>query len=180
MDDVVWLPTPLAASRVRVRRPRPGDEPALARLYADPDVRRFIGGPLDASEAQRRATQLVTDNDWGTFVIAGLADGATIGSGDIRRKRGPWELSFQLATAYWGQGLGSEAISALVTWFFAATSEERLIAVAQAENHRSSRLLERNGARLTGTFGQYGVLQQRYEFHRHDRTGPSESPRAAE
>lgn len=172
MESVEWLPTPLTAARVSVRRPQPGDETMLAQLYTNLDVRRFVGGPLDLSDAQRRALQAVTDEEWGTFVIATIA-GATIGSGDIRRKRGPWELSYQLDPAYWGQGLASEAVTTLVRWFFDATPADLLIAVTQEDNQRSSRLLERCGALLTETFEQYGAPQRRYEFHRLSPVAPA-------
>ena len=51
-----------------------------------------------------------------------------------------------------------------VDWFFANTDEDILIAVTQDSNHRSTRLLERNGATLTTRFEEYGALQRRYEF----------------
>ncbi|WP_170323808.1 GNAT family N-acetyltransferase [Cryptosporangium phraense] len=166
MDDVEWLPAPLTASRVRVRRPQHGDEAALVALFTDEDVRQFVGGPLGTDDAQRRAARIVADGSWGDFVVEILAERAVIGSGDLRRKRGPWEISYQFDRAYWGLGLASEMLTALVSWFFAATDENLLIAVTQDANRRSAQLLERAGGRSSGTFQQYGAVQRRYEFRR--------------
>jgi ribosomal-protein-alanine N-acetyltransferase len=166
VEHVEWLPAPLTAARVTVRRPRRGDETALVRLYTNAEVRQFIGGPLATEEAEQRAAQIVAEDAWGDFVIAAQPEDRAIGSGDIRRKRGPHELSFQLEATSWGQGLASEAVNALVTWFFTATRADILIAVTQDANQRSYRLLEQNGAQLAATFEQYGALQRRYEFRR--------------
>ncbi|MFG1928898.1 GNAT family N-acetyltransferase [Cryptosporangium sp. NPDC048952] len=166
MDDVEWLPTPLTASRVRVRRPVHGDEAALVALFTDEEVRQFVGGPLGEDDARRRAAQLVADSAWGDLVVEARTDRAVIGSGDLRRKRGPWEISYQFDRAHWGLGLASETLEFLVAWFFAATNEDLLIAVTQDGNQRSARVLERGGALLTDTFQQYGAVQRRYEFRR--------------
>jgi len=161
---IAWLPAPLESGRVAVRQPAPGDEAALVRLLTDGEVRQFLGGALDLGTARARAVRIVSELAWGQFVITERATDVVVGSGDISRKRGPWEISYQLRPASWGTGLASEAINALVDWFFANTDEDILIAVTQDANHRSTRLLERNCATLTKRFEEYGVLQRQYEF----------------
>lgn len=80
------------------------------------------------------------------------------------RKRGPWEVSYSLRRDCWGKGLMTEALRAAVAWFFAATAGEPVIAVTQAANERSRRLLERVGAHLDSEFEQYDTLQLQYAF----------------
>jgi ribosomal-protein-alanine N-acetyltransferase len=166
LQVAAWLPAPLESSRVAIRRPGPGDEAAIVHLLTDGEVRHFLGGALDLRTARARAVRIVSELAWGQFVIADLATDVVVGSGDISRKRGPWEISYQLRPASWGTGLASEAINALVDWFFANTDEDILIAVTQDANDRSTRLLERNGATLTKRFEEYGALQRQYEFRR--------------
>ncbi|MFG1929008.1 GNAT family N-acetyltransferase [Cryptosporangium sp. NPDC048952] len=166
MDEVEWLPAPLTAPRVCVRRPAHGDEAALVALFTDAEVRQFLGGPLDLDDAQRRAARIVADRAWGDFVVEARADRAVIGSRDLRRKRGPWEISYQFDRAHWGLGLASETLAVLVAWFFAATDEDLLIAVTQDANRRSARLLERAGALAAGSFRQYDAVQRQYEIRR--------------
>ncbi|GAA0918085.1 hypothetical protein Vau01_105640 [Virgisporangium aurantiacum] len=98
-----------------------------------------------------------------------------IGSGDLARKRGPWEVSYQLRHAYWGQGLGSEAVSLICVWFFAYTSEDLLVAVTQTANVRSQRLLKRVGAVQVEPVEEYGLRQECFEFHRSVAAAPDRS-----
>ncbi len=161
-----WLPKPLSTERVLVRPPMPGDESALVTLLADSDVRRFVGGALDPETAVSRVTAQVAEPAWGAFVIVYRPSGMVIGSGDIARKRGPWEVSYQLSRGCWGQGLAREALDLVTSWYFANMGEPRLIAVTQEANVRSCQLLERAGAVLTATFEQYGLPQRQYEFLR--------------
>ncbi|MFY1670353.1 GNAT family N-acetyltransferase [Plantactinospora sp. WMMB334] len=169
-----WLPEPLDAGRVILRRPAPEDLAGLIGLYLDDEVRRHLGGALDRPTARARAGRTVSEPAWGGFVIVDRGTRELVGSGDLSRKRGPWELSYQLRRASWGQGLASEMISSLVDWFFTWMDDDVLIAVTQDANDRSTRLLERNGARLRHRFEQYGALQRWYEFHRDGRHVPGD------
>ncbi|GAB3976773.1 GNAT family N-acetyltransferase [Plantactinospora veratri] len=166
---VVWLPTPLDAGPVLLRRPAAEDLAGLTGLYTDGEVRRFLGGALDPATAASRAARLLAERAWGRFVIIDRSTGELAGSGDLARKRGPWEISYQLRPAFWGRGLASATINALVGWFFSQMEEEILIAVTQDANERSTRLLERNGATLQHRFVEYGALQRQYEFRRTSR-----------
>lgn len=135
-------------------------------MATDAQVRAYVGGPVHRSVAVAKAARRVTDPVWGQFMIADLATGVVIGSGDLTRKRGPWEVSYQLRRAYWGVGLGSEAVTLIRAWFFAHTDEDLLIAVTQPANTRSRRLLTHVGAEHVGSFEAYGQMQERYEFRR--------------
>jgi ribosomal-protein-alanine N-acetyltransferase len=135
-------------------------------MATDARVRAYVGGPVDRSVAVANAAETVTNPAWGQFVITDLSTGVVIGSGDLARKRGPWEVSYQLRHAYWGQGLGSEAVTLICAWFFEHTDDDLLIAVTQQANVRSRRLLTRIGAVHAGSFEAYGRMQERFEFSR--------------
>jgi ribosomal-protein-alanine N-acetyltransferase len=172
---IAWLPVPLETDRVLVRRPAAGDEPGLVALTIDAEVRRFVGGAQSPDTARAKAAAKVMDSAWGQFVIVEVSSGGVIGSGDISRKRGPWEISYQLQAASWGYGLAAEAVGLVVGWFFDNTDEGTLVAVTQEANERSSRLLERVGATFTTAFEQYGLPQRQYEF-RSRRRHPAVPP----
>jgi ribosomal-protein-alanine N-acetyltransferase len=157
---------PLSGERVLLRAPQAGDEAALVEMATDARVRAYVGGPVHRSIAIANATEKVNNPAWGQFVITDLTTGVVIGSGDLARKRGPWEVSYQLRHAYWGNGLGSEAVTLICAWFFAHTDDDLLIAVTQQANVRSRRLLTRVGAVAAGSFEAYGRIQERYEFRR--------------
>ncbi len=61
------------------------------------------------------------------------------------------EAGYGLARAYWGQGLGSEALRAILRFGFDQLDLNRIYARTIADNHESVRLLERLGFRREGT-----------------------------
>ncbi len=61
------------------------------------------------------------------------------------------EAGYGLARAYWGQGIGSEALRAIVRFGFDQMNLNRIYARTIADNHESVRLLERIGFQLEGT-----------------------------
>jgi ribosomal-protein-alanine N-acetyltransferase len=162
----MWLDRPLVGQHVVVRSPAAGDELALVELATDERVRRYVGGAVDPVTAVAKAASKISNPAWGQFVIARRDGSGLVGSGDLARKRGPWEVSYQLRYRCWGQGLATEAVALVRDWFFAATDNDVLIATTQAVNVRSRRLLERLGGAHVGAFEQYGLAQERYEFYR--------------
>jgi ribosomal-protein-alanine N-acetyltransferase len=173
---VTWPPFEvLTGPRVLVRAPAVGDEPALIEMATDPHVRRYLGGPQTPATAETNATAKINDARWGQFVIVEHATAAIAGSGSLARKRGPWEISYQLRHAFWGRGLAREAVDLVRAWFFTAFDDDLLIATTQQANLASQRLLDRLGATRAGSFEQYGLIQLRFEFHRPDsRSQPGE------
>jgi RimJ/RimL family protein N-acetyltransferase len=57
-------------------------------------------------------------------------------------------IAYELASAYWGQGLASRAVTAMIEELAARYGVRELNAIAVARNHRSRRLLERLGFAL--------------------------------
>lgn len=86
------------------------------------------------------------------------------------------EAGYGLACAYWGQGIGSEALWAIVRFGFEQMNLNRIYARTIADNHESVRLLERLGFQREGTFrkhsweddgtfhdsAMYGFLREEY------------------
>lgn len=62
------------------------------------------------------------------------------------------EVGYGIAHARWGQGIGSEAIGAIVRFGFEQLNLNRIYARGIAYNHESVRLLERFGFQREGTF----------------------------
>jgi RimJ/RimL family protein N-acetyltransferase len=66
------------------------------------------------------------------------------------------EIGFALRQMRWGQGLGSEAVTAVIGFAFDSLNLNRIEADVDPRNERSLRLLERLG------FQREGHLRQRY------------------
>jgi ribosomal-protein-alanine N-acetyltransferase len=60
------------------------------------------------------------------------------------------EAGYGLARAYWGQGIGSEALRAIIQFGYDQMNLNRIYARTIADNHESVRLLERLGFQLEG------------------------------
>ncbi|MFO7622930.1 MAG: GNAT family N-acetyltransferase [Anaerolineales bacterium] len=86
------------------------------------------------------------------------------------------EAGYGLARAYWGQGIGSEALRAILRFGFEQLNLNRIYARTIADNHESVRLLERLGFQREGMFrkhsweddgafhdsAMYGLLQDEF------------------
>lgn len=166
-----WLTSALVGQRVLLRPPQSGDETALIEMSTDPDVRAYVGGAIGRDVAAAKAAQKVNTPAWGLYVIVDLSTGDVVGSGDLSRRRGPWEVSYQLRRMFWGSGLAGEAVELIRDWFFQHTDEAVLTAFTQSANIRSRRLLERIGAVHVGSFELYGLPQERFEFRRATHIG---------
>jgi RimJ/RimL family protein N-acetyltransferase len=61
------------------------------------------------------------------------------------RSDGSAGIAYELASGYWGRGLATRAVAAMIEELVAAYGVRRFNAVAVQRNHRSLRLLERLG-----------------------------------
>ena len=65
------------------------------------------------------------------------------------------EVGYDLARAYWDQGIASEALGAIIRFGFEQMNLNRIYAGTIADNHESVRLLERLGFQREGTRRKY-------------------------
>ena len=124
---------------------------ALAAIYADPEVARYIGG--DRLDAAGTATQVARfeevwrEHGYGQSALVDRATGTLIGRAGLH----PWpawdevELGYVLARHAQGRGYATEAARAWIDAAFGALGLERLIAVIHPDNRPSRALAERLG-----------------------------------
>ena len=146
-----WLQEPVLSPRLVLRpgREAAADRVAAVELLTDPQVRQFIGGPLSAEDA-REAVSGPAGQRWGSFLLelrhgSDGGEGAVVGVCSLSRERGELEVGYMLLTRYWGQGLASEAVATVLAWVAEHLDDEQVIAVTQAANTASLRLLARLG-----------------------------------
>ena len=139
----------IRTERLLLRRARPDDLDAIHALLSDPVGMRYWSTPPHHSlEQSRNWLQSMIDADPGAsddFIID--KDGAAIG------KLGCWalpEIGFNLARAWWGQGLASEAMAAFIARRRALGAPRRLTADVDPRNTASLALLRRHGFVETG------------------------------
>lgn len=127
---------------------------ALAGVYADPDVARYIGGPsLDAEGTAGRVTRCETvwrERGFGQSALLDRETGAFLGRAGLH----PWpewdevELGYVLARNAQGRGLATEATRAWLDVAFGELGLPRVTAVIHPDNTPSRALATRLGFRV--------------------------------
>src|SRR5688500_15239896 len=157
------LPT-IPATRIVLRRIRPGDVPDLFAVFSDPEVMRYWDGvPMtavgDASAYLAHIDESFIARSLFQWAIAERETDRLLGTCTLLHISEPHrraEIGFALGQAHWGKGLATEAVSALITFAFETLDLHRLEADADPRNDRSLRLLEQLG------FRREGYLRERY------------------
>jgi RimJ/RimL family protein N-acetyltransferase len=94
-----------------------------------------------------------TPGAWYQLVITLRATGAVIGDCGLHpdaHEARVCEIGFTVAPSHQRQGLGTEAVGALLAYLFDERGKQRLIAYADVDNAPSHRLLEAHGFRREG------------------------------
>ena len=163
MPDSITPPENFSTARLILRKPRETDAPLVFAGYGqDPEVSRYLvwrthRNLRDAQEAVERFLE-----DWRTgskfcWLLFRQEGGELVGSIAARIDQQGVHLGYLLAQPFWGQGLMSEAVNALVDWAFSERSIFRVWAVCDVENESSARLLERNGFQREGTLRKWSL-----------------------
>ena len=148
-------------SRLAFRKAQIADVQALSVIWADADVRRYLGGPISADEAIRRARSRVEAGELGAVRL--LDDERIIGCINVEDRRNrELEISYLFSVDAWGCGYATESISAVVDELRSNFEGYEMIAKTQAANLPSMRLLERIGFRMQQEIVEFGETQAIY------------------
>jgi len=127
----------------------PDDAPRIAELAGDWDVARMTGRvpwPYPP-EAAFQWIEMSGDD----FIRGITLDDVLIGcAGYVSRNPETAELGYWIGKPYWGRGLTSEAVAALIDRIFADPARTKIVARHFADNPASGRVLEKLRFRLTG------------------------------
>lgn len=147
----------LHTERLILREVQPADAADVLVFRGDPYVQRFNSEPLKAVE---EATLFIADArklydtqggiGW-AITLRGedrVLGGVSLHSWDHHHRRA--EVGYDLARARWGQGIGSEAVRAVLHFGFTQLNLNRIEAATIADNHESVNLLKKLGFTLEG------------------------------
>jgi len=169
----------LETERLLLRAPVPDDAHALAPMYADPDVMRYVGDgrTLSRAETERSVKRMIERWDadgFGLFTTVRKDDGAVIGRvGLLVWNTETWEpttraeapdgateveVGYTLGRDYWGQGFATEAAGAVRDYALGELAADRLIALIIHGNTASE-----NVARKLGLEYERNILLGRRE-----------------
>ncbi len=150
--------------RLILRPPQRSDAREIFERYASvPEVMRWMAWPQHISVHQTEAFIGFSDGEWrrwsiGPLLITSRADGSLLGSTGLEFET-PQRAStgYSLARDAWGQGLASEALSAVLR-IADGLGVLRLYALVYVAHERSIRVLERCGFDREGTLRKYQVF----------------------
>jgi [ribosomal protein S5]-alanine N-acetyltransferase len=154
----------LTTSRLRLRAPTAGDTAAFGAILSIPEVTRFSNTP-DAPEEPlvedfiRWMIKLHDDAIGCAWVIEDTASGAPIGAIRFNRFDKAWKygvVGYELHPDFWGRGLATEALRAVVVCGHDRFRLNRIEAWTLPGNGASDRVLEKAGFRYEGTLRQRG------------------------
>ena len=146
----------IETERLILRPPAAEDVEAWTAFHADPDVTRFIGGPLPPALAWRVICTMAgswTINGFAMFSVLEKTSGRWVG------RVGPWrpagwpgtEVAWGLAREAWGKGYAVESATAAIDWAFDHLGWDEVVHAIEPENARSQAVARRLGARVLRT-----------------------------
>jgi RimJ/RimL family protein N-acetyltransferase len=167
LSDVVWPPEPLTTERLIVRQTQASDRASYIEMLCSDDVRRFLGG-AQARDVVEQAMPEVPGGYPGVFAVE--LGGRCIGAVMVERREderpghvhptgNELEVSYLLLAPYWGRGLASEAVVAVLAWTWGQFPGEPVLLCTQVANERSMALARRLGFKETERFIEHGAEQ---------------------
>jgi [ribosomal protein S5]-alanine N-acetyltransferase len=146
---------PIETPRLILRPLTAADAEPLARLWTDPQVTAFMGGPRDYAQMLVNVAEDAAVNpapQFDLWPVVEKASGQVIGHCGLLDKevdgRDEVELVYVFAVSAWGKGYATEAALALRGYAFGALGLTRLISLIEPENAASAHVAEKAGLRL--------------------------------
>jgi RimJ/RimL family protein N-acetyltransferase len=151
----------LETERLILRMWREDDFEAYARVCADADVMRYLGGKsLSRMEAWRQMAFLV--GHWhllgyGHWAVEEKESGRFVGRiGFLNPEGWPgFEIGWTLGREFWGKGYATEGARRALRYAFTELDKDHVISIIHPENQASIRVAERLGEKV----------EDRIEFH---------------
>jgi ribosomal-protein-alanine N-acetyltransferase len=161
----------LITERLRLRAPSMDDAEAFRALLSIPEVARYSNWPhapkLPYGErAIRWMTRLHAGNNGCAWIIEVGTSRGLIGAircNHFERKWKVGEVGYELHPEFWGRGLMTEALRAVVSCGHQAFGLNRIEAWTLPGTAASDRVLEKAGFRYEGTLRQKAHFKD--EFH---------------
>ncbi|WP_439122713.1 GNAT family N-acetyltransferase [Marivita sp.] len=135
--------------RLVLRKARVEDLDDLHAVYSDPQVMRYWSTPPhdDVAQTRRNLTRLIASSDPVVTYFVIECGGRAVGCAGVHMGD---EIGFLLRSDHWQQGLMSEALGALIPYFFEDLRYLQLTADADPMNAASVATLRAAGFVQTG------------------------------
>ena len=165
----------IETQRMKLRGHTASDFAALAAMWKDPEVTRFIGG-VPSTESRTWGRLLTYVGHWalmgfGYWAVEDKATGEFIGEigfADFKRDVQPSiagipEVGWAFVSQSHGKGFATEALSAVVAWSDRHFSDKRTVCIIDPGNLASLRVAEKCGYRKYADTAYNGSLNMIFE-----------------
>lgn len=132
--------------RVSIVKPSFEHFDSLVEINISAEVRQFLGGPIEKSEAIERATYITGDHQelcWSVLDKSGDFLGFIIVHEHHDSEK--LEISYQFLTESWGKGYAFESMEVVLEYLFEKLGIDQVLAETQLKNLKSIKLLSRLG-----------------------------------
>ena len=161
----------ISTDRMTLRRIRASDEEAIYSYATDPDVSRYTSwaphtSPEETRQFVRRVLDAYQEKRVASWGIELKAERTVIGTGGFNswdREHGTGELGYAMGKPYWGQGLMTEAVNAMIEFGFKRMALNRIVIRMDPRNTGSWRVAEKSGCRFEGIARQ--TIYAKGAFH---------------
>ena len=170
----------LVSKRLVFRMLEDHDLQNLMRLDMDLEVRAFfpegVSTPKQLREKIIRSRTSFLQKGFGEFSVTDLKTNEFLGrAGFAELNNGEIEVGYLLLKEYWGKGIATEALSALLDWAGKALSVPRILAYAPIDHHASIGVMKKAGMRYLKTEPGHGIECKFYEYPLKPRDTPAKS-----
>jgi ribosomal-protein-alanine N-acetyltransferase len=168
-------------ARLRARRIGPEDADAMFDVYGDAQAMRWVGAGSPITRAECEDWIRVTLNNYenrgyGMFALLDHESAEIIGFCGLVHPGGQTEaeIKYALKREFWGKGLATEAVIALLAWGANRFGINQVIATVDPENMASRRVLVKAGLRAANLrTNDDGSVTQIFEWN----ASPSDADR---
>jgi len=151
------------------------DLPLASSLWRDPEVMRYLGGVMSVEQVEERLklemdrARSVGVQYWPLFERASGEFAGCAGLRPYHHEPGVFEVGVHIMRRFWSEGLGEEAVRAVIRFAFEELRVNGLTAGHNPENVHSKNLLGRLGFRFSH-IEPWGPLQLGHLFYRLGRS----------
>lgn len=163
----------LETARLYLRPFEPGDLDALALMFADPEVMRFLpaGQGISRERTQAALSRYIESwetNGYGLYAVIEKSSSTLIGHCGLSQldHTDEIELAYGLRRASWGKGYATEAARACLRFGFEELNLDRIVGIVVPENIASQRILEKLGMQYIREAEYYNLQVRYYELSR--------------
>jgi RimJ/RimL family protein N-acetyltransferase len=161
-DGAVAIPE-LETERLLLRAWRESDFEAYARICANPEVMRFLGGKAYTRlEAWRHMAYIVGHwqlRGFGHWAVEERASGAFVGRIGVQDPEGwpGFEIGWTIAKECWGRGYATEGARRVLAHVFTDMGREHVISLIHPDNVASLAVARHLGETLEGEATVMGI-----------------------